>query len=176
MKRRTKSVTTLLASLACVALFALPALAQDKLFVASEGAKLKADKSASSDTVAELPVGTELKVAGQEESWYKVSANGRSGWIYRGKVSATPPEPSKQGGDNLFSGAGSSTIMVSEADSARSMRGLNESEQAAAKAAGRPARPLSDYKNALDKILAEKVDKKEIENFLKTGHIGEYAK
>lgn len=171
-----KRIPILLTSLACVALFALPALAQDKLFVASEGAKLKADKSAGSDTVAELPVGAELKVSGQEESWYKVSAGGKSGWIYRGKVSPTPPEPSQQGGGNLFAGGGSSNIMVSEADSARSMRGLNESEQNAAKAAGRPARPLSDYKNALDKILAEKVDKKEVENFLKAGHIGEYAK
>ncbi len=171
-----KRLTTLLASLACLALFAVPALAQDKLYVTSEGAKLKADKSASSDTVADLAVGAELKVSGQDESWYKVTSGSHSGWIYRGKVGATPPEPSKQGGDNLFGGAGSSTIMVSEADSARSMRGLNESEQEAAKAAGRPARPLADYKQALDKILAEKVDKKEIENFLKAGHIGEYAK
>jgi len=176
LKCQLKWLTTLFTVLACVALFALPALAQDTLFVSSEGAKLKADKSASSDTVAELAVGTQLKVAGQEESWYKVSSGSKSGWIYRGKVSETAPEPSRQGGDNLFGGAGSSTIMVSEADSARSMRGLNESEQAAAKAAGRPARPLSDYKNALDKILAGKVDKKEIENFLKAGHIGEYAK
>ena len=125
--------TPILAAAAGVLLLAAPALAQDKLYVASEGAKLKADKSASSDTVAELPVGTQLSVQGQEESWYKVSTGGKSGWIYRGKVAATAPEPSKQGGDNLFGGAGSSNIMVSEADSARSMRGLNESEQQAAR-------------------------------------------
>lgn len=172
MKRKT----SLLAALACTLLLSAPALAQDKLFVASEGAKLKADKSASSDTVAELPIGTELKVAGAEESWYRVSAGGKQGWIYRGKVAATPPEPSKQGGDNLFGSTGSSTIMVSEADSARSMRGLNESEQEAAKAAGRAPRPLTDYKQALDKVLATKVDKKELDSFLKSGRIGEYAK
>jgi uncharacterized protein YgiM (DUF1202 family) len=166
----------ILAAAAGVLLLAAPALAQDKLYVASEGAKLKADKSASSDTVAELPVGTALSVQGQEESWYKVSAGGKSGWIYRGKVAATPPEASQQGGDKLFGGAGSSSIMVSEADSARSMRGLNASEEEAAKAAGRAPRPLSDYKQALDKVLAEKVEKKELENFLKAGHIGEYAK
>jgi hypothetical protein len=170
-----KHSTTLMAA-AGVLLLAAPALAQDKLYVASEGAKLKADKSASSDTVAELPVGTALSVQGQDESWYKVSTGSQSGWIYRGKVAASPPEASKQGGDNLFGGAGSSNIMVSEADSARSMRGLNESEQQAAKAAGRAPRPLSDYKNALDKVLAEKVDKKELETFLKLGRIGEYAK
>ncbi|MDP2848638.1 MAG: SH3 domain-containing protein [Humidesulfovibrio sp.] len=166
----------IIAAVAGTLLLAAPALAQEKLYVASEGAKLKADKSASSDTVAELPVGTALSVQGQEESWYKVSTGGKTGWIYRGKVAATPPEASKQGGDNLFGGAGSSTIMVSEADSARSMRGLNASEQEAAKAAGRPVRPLSDYKQALDRVLAEKVDKKELENFLKAGRIGEYAK
>lgn len=168
--------TSKLLAAAGVLCLAAPALAQETLYVSSEGAKLKADKSASSDTIAELPVGTALSVQGQEESWYKVSAGGKSGWIYRGKVAATPPEASKQGGDNLFGGAGSSSIMVSEADSARSMRGLNASEQDAAKAAGRPPRPLSEYKQALDKVLAEKVDKKELENFLKAGRIGEYAK
>jgi len=171
-----KHSTQILAAVAGTLCLAVPALAQDKLYVTSEGAKLKADKSASSDTVAELPVGTALAVQGQEESWYKVSASGKSGWIYRGKVGATPPEASKQGGDNLFGAASSSTIMVSEADSARSVRGLNESEQEAAKAAGRPARPLAEYKQALDKVLAEKVDKKELEGFLKAGRIGEYAK
>jgi len=171
-----KNSTMMLAAAAGVLCLATPALAQEKLYVSSEGAKLKAEKSASSDTVAELPVGTALQVLGQEESWYKVSAGGKSGWIYRGKVSATPPEASRQGGDNLFSGGGSSAILVSEADSARSMRGLNESEQQAAKAAGRPARPLSDYQHALDKVLAEKVGQKELESFLKAGRIGEYAK
>jgi uncharacterized protein YgiM (DUF1202 family) len=165
-----------IAAVAGTLLLAAPALAQDKLYVASEGAKLKADKSASSNTVAELPIGTPLAVHGQEESWYKVTAGSHSGWIYRGKVAATPPEVSKKGGENLFGGAGSSTIMVSEADSARSMRGLNESEQQAAKDAGRAPRPLSEYKQALDTVLAEKVDKKELENFLKAGRIGEYAK
>lgn len=170
-----KGETALMAA-AGVLLLAAPALAQDKLYVASEGAKLKADKSASSDTVAELPVGTALSVQGQEDSWYKVSAGGQSGWIYRGKVAATPPEASKQGGDNLFGGTGSSGIMVSEADSARSIRGLNESEQQAASAAGRPTRTMAEYKQALDKVLAEKVEKKELESFLKAGKIGEYAK
>ncbi|SNR81029.1 SH3 domain-containing protein [Humidesulfovibrio mexicanus] len=168
--------TPLLAALGGALLLAAPALAQDRLFVASEGAKLKADKSASSDTVAELPVGTPLTVQGQEDSWYKVSTGGHSGWIYRGKVAASPPEASKQGGDNLFGSAGASTIMVSEADSARSMRGLNASEQQAAKEAGRAPRPLSDYQHALDAVLAQKVDKKELESFLKAGRIGEYAK
>ena len=169
-----KRITTALAALGMTLLLAAPALAQDRLFVSSEGAKLKADKSASSDTVAELPVGTALSVQGQEESWYRVTAGGKSGWIYRGKVSATAPEPSQQGGDNLFGGAGSSGIMVSEADSARSVRGLNEED--AAKEAGRPARSPAEYKKALDGILAERVDKKELESFLKAGKIGEYAK
>lgn len=171
-----KHKSTCLTALACSLLLAATALAQSQLFVASEGAKLKADKSASSDTVAELPVGTALAVQGQEESWYKVSAGGKSGWIYRGKVATSPPEAARQGGDNLFGSAGSSNIMVSEADSARSMRGLNESEQEAARAAGRAPRPLSEYKAALDKVLATKTDKRELENFLKAGRIGEYAK
>lgn len=168
--------TSLLAALACTLLLSGVALAQSQLYVSGEGAKLKSDKTASSDTIAELPVGTALAVQGQDESWYKVSTGGKSGWIYRGKVSETAPTASQQGGDNLFGNAGGSTIMVSEADSARSMRGLNASEQDAARAAGRAPRPLSDYQAALDKVLAHKVDKREVENFLKAGRIGEYAK
>ncbi len=167
-----KRSTQLLAAAAGTLLLATPALAQDRLYVASEGAKLKADKSASSDTVAELPVGTPLSVLGQEDSWYNVSAGGRSGWIYRGKVAATPPEASKQGGDNLFGGLGSSSIAVSEADSARSVRGLTADDGGSAK----PVASVADSKKALDGVLAERVGKKELESFLKTGRIGEYAK
>lgn len=167
---------SILAALACMLMFSGAALAQSQLFVSGEGAKLKSDKTASSDTIAELPLGTALSVQGQEESWYKVSTGGKTGWIYRGKVSETAPAPSQQGGDNLFANAGGSNIMVSEADSARSMRGLNASEQDAARAAGRAPRPLSDYKAALDKVLATKVEKRDVENFLKAGRIGEYAK
>ena len=85
-------ITPIIAAAAGVLLLATPAMAQNKLYVASEGAKLKADKTASSDTVAELPVGTPLDVLGQEDSWYKVSTGGKSGFIYRGKVAATPPD------------------------------------------------------------------------------------
>lgn len=174
--RKSPMLATLACTLLATILTAGAALAQSQLFVSGEGAKLKSDKTASSDTIAELPVGTALSVQGQDESWYKVSTGGKSGWIYRGKVSETAPAPSQQGGDNLFGSAGGSNIMVSEADSARSMRGLNASEQDAARAAGRAPRPLSEYKAALDKVLATKVEKKDVENFLKAGHIGEYAK
>lgn len=165
--------TQLLAAAAGTLLLATPALAQERLYVASEGAKLKSDKSASSDTLAELPVGTPLGVLSQEDSWYKVSTNGQAGWIYRGKVAATPPEASKQGGDNLFGGLGSSSIAVSEADSARSMRGLTADDGSGS---AKPKASAAAAKKALDGVLADRVGKKELESFLKAGHIGEYAK
>lgn len=70
----------------------LTASAQEKLWVSSAGAAIKAEKSASSETVENLSVGEELTILSVEGRWYQVSAkSGKKGWIYRGKVSKYPP-------------------------------------------------------------------------------------
>lgn len=156
-----------------LATIAAVALAQTTLWVSSTGAKLKAETRATSATVAELPLGTELTVLGSEDKWYRVSApEGGTGWIYRGKVSETPPAgPSAGGGGGLFGGLTSSSIEAGAADTSRSIRGLSPEVTEYADSAGTP----EDYRRALDRVLAYRVGETELDQFLREGHIGEYA-
>jgi len=159
--------------LAVLALITSTASAQEKVWVSAAKARIQAEKSASSDVVSTPAVGTELKVLAFEDRWYRVQApDGGEGWIYRGRVSLEPPAQEK-GDDpgNLMSALGGSQIKATEADTARSIRGLSKETDAYARNTGTPEK----YKKALDGVLAMKVTEKELRDFLKSGKIGEYA-
>ncbi len=148
--------------------------AQEKLWVSSADAKLKADKTASAETIAELPAGTPLTVLSSDSKWYQVStASGKKGWIYRGKVSNKPP--AKSTGASLGSALGELTgsgIRANRADTSRSIRGLSPEAQVYAEETGTP----EECRKALDSVLNTQTGKNETEAFLKQGNIGEYAK
>lgn len=150
------------------------ALAQTSLWVSSTGAKLKADTKATAATVADVPVGAQLQVLEAKDTWYRVAApDGKQGWIYRGKVSETSPAGSSGGGGGGLFGAvtSGSTIQAASADTSRSIRGLSPETTEYADAAGTP----KENREALDKVLALKVDAADLEKFLQEGRIGEYA-
>ncbi len=159
-------------SFLCVWLFvSFEAVAQQKMWVSSESAKLKSEKRSSSATIATLPYGSELKVRMLAGRWYKVStASGKNGWIYRGRVSDTPPEAEDEDGGFLDDLPGTS-IHADSSDTSRSIRGLSPEAAAYANSSKTPQK----YRQALDQVMAVKTDKKEVEAFLKTGKIGEYA-
>ncbi len=147
-----------------------------KLWVSSIGAKLKLENKSSSKTVAELGVGTELTVIQFKNRWYEVSTpSGKKGWIYRGKVSTSPPpkEEKKKGGGlgNLLGDLSGSNIQANNTDTSRSIRGLSPEADEYAKQSGTP----KQHKQALDRVIARKTTKAELEWFLKNGKIGEYA-
>lgn len=144
--------------------------AQGKAWVASAGAKLKATASASAATVGEVAVGEELTVVEADGKWYRVTtASGLEGWIYGGKISQAPPEQTDGG---LFGSLPGSQIEVRTADTSRSVRGLSPETAEYAKNAGTP----KASQDALDRILALRVDDAEVERFLQQGRIGEYAR
>jgi hypothetical protein len=145
---------------------------QSKVWVSSTGAKLQADKSATSSPVADLPLGTELTVISLQSPWYEVAtASGARGWIYRGKVSTTPPQGEQESGDDLFSALPGSGIQTQSADTSRSIRGLSPEADEYAKRTKKPEK----YKRALDRALTMTVTEADLEQFLKDGRIGEYA-
>jgi uncharacterized protein YgiM (DUF1202 family) len=174
-KRRYRPMKQILLFSACVVtagLFLSSAAVAESLWVASEGSKLKMDRSASSSTVSELPVGTEVTVLQSEKSWYQVrTAAGQEGWIYRGKVSNVPPEKETQDTGNLFESLQASNITADEAHTSRSIRGLSKETEQYAKQRGTP----EAYQKALDEVLAMRVTPQELEGFLRKGKIGEYA-
>ena len=155
-------------------LFASAAMAEEKRWVSSEGTALKADASATSDTVVDLTVGAEVSVLESGGRWLKVkTSSGQEGWVYAGRVSETQPSAEITGGDGGLFGDSmqKSQINTAKADSARSIRGLSPEATAYAKGRGTP----EVYKQSLDIILARKVSDKEMKTFLKEGKIGEYA-
>ncbi|MFC1867646.1 SH3 domain-containing protein [Thermodesulfobacteriota bacterium] len=148
-------------------------IAQEKLWVSSDNAKLKADKSASSETITTIPLGTEVTVLVSEGKWYRVLIpSGREGWIYRGRLSDAPPaKETQKESEDLFAFMPGSKISADESDTARSIRGLSSETEQYAKNRRTPAA----YKRALDRILAMSVEEREVEDFLRNGRVGEYA-
>ncbi len=149
------------------------ALAQDILWVTSERAKLKTASRASSETITAVPIGTEVTVLTTKRRWHKIRIpSGEEGWMYRGRLSETPPQ--KEAEDetgNLFAALGGSKIQADEADTARSIRGRSSETEQYARLRGTPAA----YERALDRVLAISVTENELDVFLRQGKIGEYA-
>ncbi len=144
--------------------------AQDRVWVASAGAKLKGEATASAPTVGDVAVGTELSVIESTGKWYHVkTGDGREGWIYSGKVSTTAPEQADSG---LFGSLPGSSIEARTADTSRSVRGLSPETSEYAKNAGTP----KAARDALDRVLALGLSDAEIDRFLEQGPIGEYAR
>ena len=147
------------------------AAAGDALWVVSDAARLQAEPTAVSATVARLPLDAKLTLISTADKWYEVrTADGETGWIYRGKVSDTKPGSDSAELDDLLGDLGESDILLAAADTSRSVRGLmddRESEGAA---------PIPEpYRGALDRVLAFYVSEAAVDAFLKEGGIGEYA-
>jgi uncharacterized protein YgiM (DUF1202 family) len=153
------------------------AAALQNVWVSSAGAKLMADKAASSRTLAKLPVGAKLTVLALENKWYFVkTSSGKKGWIYRGRVSEKPPAASGETGEKdslggLLAGATGGSIRADEADTDRSIRGLSPEARKYARQTGKS----EQYQKAVDQVLSMQTKDAEIERFLQKGSIGEYA-
>jgi hypothetical protein len=167
MSRTVATAVTLL-------LLATAAYAEEKRWVSSESTALKAEASATSETVVDVLVGAEVTVIESGGRWLKVkTAAGKEGWVYAGRVSDTPPAGEVTGDNGGIFGDSmkKSQINTAKADSARSIRGLSPGAAQYAKDKGTP----EQVKAALDKVLARKVSPKELKAFLKDGKIGEFA-
>ena len=118
-------------------------------------------------------MGDEVTVLAFEGKWYNVlDPSGKEGWIYRGKLSDSPPaEEVQKESENLFAFFPGSKIEADEANSSRSIRGLSSETEQYAKNRQTPAA----CKMALDNVLAMSINEAELEEFLKNGKIGEYS-
>lgn len=152
--------------------------ATDFVWVTSSEAKMKSEKSAASDTIATLPLGTKLEVIKFESRWFHVTGpDGKMGWVYRGKVSRTAPTPSSDKGDGnqlgtLLGGLSGSKIGSDTPDTSRSIRALEADKSVD----NQEASGQGDAQKALERVLTFRVLDQEIEQFLEAGGIGEYAR
>ncbi len=155
-------------------LVATTAMAEEKRWVSSEGTQLKSEASATSENIADLPLGAEVAVVESGGRWLKVKTIAdKEGWVYAGRVSEAPPVGEVSGSDAGLFGESmqKSQINTAKADSARSIRGLSPETTQYAKNRGTPEL----VKKSLDAVLLRKISPKELKAFLQDGKIGEYA-
>jgi len=141
------------------------------LYVKKSGTKLQASDSAKSKVIAKLSQGTLVKVVKKGKRFYQVSAGGKTGWIFKFKLTAKAP--SKSGGDTGVLGilGGRQKIAAREASSGSSIRGLSPISEKHAKSKGISEEDIQ----AVKQMEAFRIIPKEMENFLKEGKLGEYG-
>lgn len=160
------------ALVAVLSLFAISVFAAGTMWVTSEDARLKSEPKASSTTLSTVAPGTKVSVLASEKRWYRIRTDsGKEGWMYRGKLSDTPPSKETGESENLFTAMSNSDISADEAQTSRSIRGLSKETEQYAKKRKTP----EVYKKALDQVLAIRITDREVDVFLKAGKIGEYA-
>lgn len=145
---------------------------QDRWVVGS-GTALKSEAKATAADIVPLVVGAKVLVLENAGRWVKVqTADKKTGWVFAGRLSSTPPVTEVAASDGLFAAsAQQSQIEIAQADSARSVRGLSPETESYAKERGTP----QEYRQALDQILARQVSKEEVTAFMRAGKLGEYA-
>jgi hypothetical protein len=143
----------------------------ETMWAKKDRVKVTAEKSPTSSVVAILRVGDQVQVVQKSGRLYKVKMrNGKSGWVFKFKLSDTQPEE-KSGGSGLSGVAGDNTVVAQEARAGGSIRGLKETtEQYADK------KHISEAdRRSVEKMEQRTVTDDELNQFKKDGRIGEYA-
>jgi uncharacterized protein YgiM (DUF1202 family) len=140
------------------------------VYVSTDDVQLRQDRSVTAQVVATLQRGEGLNVLQQDERWYYVATQqGSQGWVYRYKVSEQPPGQS----GNVFAGLGgaSSGVSIDESSSTIGIRGLNPVAERQAQRRGRRGAV-----QAVKKMEQFRVPAQELDQFLRSGRLGEYQR
>ena len=166
--RRRSLIITLLVGLSLLTGIALA----DTVFVQSKTAKLRSGKTSLDSVVADLKFGEPLEVLSKEGSWLQVqTARGAKGWIFAGKTTPTKPAGSE---DDALAKLGRSFRRTEAGDVTASAgaRGLDKVSEGYANRVGITQRD----RDAVDRMAAYRLSDQDVEDFLKEGGLGEYAK
>lgn len=155
-----------------VALFFLgtEALAET-VYVQAKTAQLRAGKTSLDAVVGNVKFGDALEVVGRDGSWMEVkTSTGARGWIFANKTSPSKPSGTNDTlaklGQSMRSGDASSTTASAGA------RGLDKASEGYANRTGISARD----REAVDRMTAYQIPDQEVEEFMREGGLGEYAK
>lgn len=151
------------------ALAAGPALAET-VYVQAKTAQLRAGKTSLDKVTANLRFGDPLDVVRRDGNWIEArTGGGASGWIFANKVSATKPSE----GDSDLATLGQSFRRkdASGVTASAGSRGLDKVSEGYAKQAG----ITKDVQDAVDRMAAYRLSDQDVEEFLKSGRLGEYA-
>jgi len=158
--------------LSAVVLLLLPHLATaETWYVKKSSTKLQGEASARSKVITKLQKGTAVEVEKKAGKFFRVSAGGKTGWIFRFKLSKKAPSGGQGGGDVLGALGGNQRMAARESASGSSIRGLSPvSEQHARKkgATSESIQAVKDMENF-------KIRPEELDRFLEKGRLGEYS-
>ena len=167
MKRPLLTVALLIG----LGLFAGMALAET-VYVQAKTVKLRAGKTSLDSVVADLKFGDALEVLRKDGAWLEVqTGGGTKGWVFAGKTTATKPAG---GDDDDLARLGKSFRRTEAGDvtATAGARGLDKASEGYANRTGITQRD----RDAVDRMTAYRMSDQEVEDFLKEGRLGEYAK
>lgn len=142
----------------------------ETLYVKKSGTKLQAEGSAKSKVVKVLGQGTAVDVKEKSGKFYKVSAGGSEGFVFKFKLTSKKLE--KAGGGGLLDILGGDTkIAANESSSASSIRGLSPMSEEHAKKKGVSEKDIQAVKQMED----FHVSAQEVEQFLAQRKLGEFG-
>jgi len=144
----------------------------ETVYVQAKTVKLRAGKTSLDSVVANLKFGEPLEVLRKDGTWLEVqTGTGAKGWIFAGKTTATKPAGSD---DDDLARLGKSFRRTEAGDvtAAAGARGLDKASEGYANRAGITQRD----RDAVDRMAAYRMSDQEVDDFLKEGRLGEYAK
>ncbi len=142
----------------------------ETVYVAAKTAQLRSGKTSLDPVVASLKLGETLEVVKRDDRWLQVqTAKGVTGWIYYNNVSASKPA----GGDNELAALGQNfrRTDASAVTASAGARGLDKASEDYARRSG----ITQQNRDAVDRMTMYKIPDEEIQEFLKSGRLGEYA-
>jgi uncharacterized protein YgiM (DUF1202 family) len=143
----------------------------ETLYVKKTGTKLQAEASAKSKVVKKLNAGTPVDVKEKSGKFYKVSADGAEGFIFKFKLTSKKPAKKDAGGGLLDVLGKSQKVAAKEASSGSSIRGLSPMSEEHAKKKGISKESIE----AVKQMEAFKVSPEEVAQFLAERKLGEYS-
>ena len=143
----------------------------ETVYVQAKTAQLRAGKTSLDAVVGNVKFGDALEVVGRDGSWMEVKTSaGARGWIFANKTSTSKPSGSNDTlarlGQSMRGGDASATTASAGA------RGLDKASEGYANRAGVSARD----REVVDRMTAYQLPDQEVEDFLREGGLGEYAK
>ena len=143
----------------------------ETVYVHAKTAQLRAGKTSLDAVVGNVKFGEALEVVGRDGSWMEVKTSaGARGWIFANKTSTSKPSGSNDTlarlGQSMRGGDASATTASAGA------RGLDKASEGYANRAGVSARD----REVVDRMTAYQLPDQEVEDFLREGGLGEYAK
>jgi parvulin-like peptidyl-prolyl isomerase len=143
----------------------------ETLYVKKSGTKLQAEGSAKSAVVKVLGQGTPVEVKEKSGKFYKVTAAGAEGYVFKFKLTSKQPAKKDAGGGLLDILGKNQQIAAKEASSGSSIRGLSPISEDHAKKKGISQESIQ----AVKQMEAFKVTPEEVEQFLAQRQLGEYS-